>query len=51
MEAILHTIRHGGNVLIPCDSAGRVLELMRVLDQYWIQNVYVTYAILCDHPQ
>lgn len=38
MEEILHTIRKGGNVLIPCDTAGRVLELMRVLDQYWIQS-------------
>lgn len=25
---------------MPTDSAGRVLELMRVLDQYWIQNKY-----------
>ncbi|TDH68560.1 hypothetical protein CCR75_005669 [Bremia lactucae] len=38
MMEILKTIRNGGNVLIPTDSSGRVLELMRVLDQYWIQN-------------
>ena len=38
MINILKTVRAGGNVLIPTDSAGRVLELMRVLDQYWIQN-------------
>ena len=38
MKYILTALRKGGNVLIPCDSAGRVLEIMRVLDQYWIQN-------------
>ncbi|RLN63180.1 hypothetical protein BBJ28_00009742 [Nothophytophthora sp. Chile5] len=38
MMEILKTVRGGGNVLIPTDSSGRVLELMRVLDQYWIQN-------------
>ncbi|KAL7680025.1 putative ribosomal protein L25 [Plasmopara halstedii] len=38
MMEILKTVRNGGNVLIPTDSSGRVLELMRVLDQYWIQN-------------
>lgn len=40
MVEILKTVRGGGNVLIPTDSSGRVLELMRVLDQYWIQNKY-----------
>ena len=38
MMEILKTVRNGGNVLIPTDSSGRVLELMRVLDQYWIHN-------------
>ncbi|KAJ0402573.1 hypothetical protein P43SY_006812 [Pythium insidiosum] len=38
MVEILKTVRAGGSVLIPTDSSGRVLELMRVLDQYWIQN-------------
>lgn len=38
MVEILKTVRGGGSVLIPTDSSGRVLELMRVLDQYWIQN-------------
>lgn len=40
MVEILKTVRSGGNVLIPTDSSGRVLELMRVLDQYWIQNKF-----------
>lgn len=42
MVEILKTVRSGGNVLIPTDSSGRVLELMRVLDQYWIQNKFVS---------
>lgn len=41
MKNVVEKIRKGGNVLIPCDSAGRVLELMRVLDQYWLQIKYV----------
>ncbi|KAI9911602.1 hypothetical protein PsorP6_009581 [Peronosclerospora sorghi] len=41
MMEILKTVRNGGNVLIPTDSSGRVLELMRVLDQYWIQNNHI----------
>ena len=45
MMEILKTVRNGGNVLIPTDSSGRVLELMRVLDQYWIQNKFV--LIIC----
>ncbi|DBA01353.1 TPA: hypothetical protein N0F65_001592 [Lagenidium giganteum] len=38
MMEVIRTVRAGGNVLIPTDSSGRVMELMRVLDQYWIQN-------------
>jgi len=38
MKTILKTLRANGNILIPCDSSGRILELLRVLDQYWISN-------------
>ncbi|ETV83179.1 hypothetical protein, variant 3 [Aphanomyces astaci] len=36
-DEIVHVLRRGGDVLIPCDSAGRVLEVLHVLDQYWIK--------------
>lgn len=32
---ILQTLRGGGNVLIVVDTAGRVLELIHMLDQLW----------------
>ncbi|XP_050438409.1 probable cleavage and polyadenylation specificity factor subunit 2 [Adelges cooleyi] len=35
MTTILTTLRNKGNVLIAIDTAGRVLELMHMLDQLW----------------
>ena len=35
INLILETVRAGGNVLLPVDTAGRVLELMLMLDQQW----------------
>lgn len=35
LSTILETLRGGGNVLIPCDSAGRVLEVAYMLDHIW----------------
>lgn len=35
MTNILQTLRGGGNVLITVDTAGRVLELIHMLDQLW----------------
>lgn len=32
---ILETLRSGGNVLIPCDTAGRVLEIALMLEHVW----------------
>lgn len=32
---ILQTLRNNGNVLIAADTAGRVLELIHMLDQLW----------------
>lgn len=33
LEAILNTLRANGNVLLPVDTAGRVLELLLILEQ------------------
>ena len=35
VEYILSTLRRGGNVLLPVDASGRVLELLYVLNQHW----------------
>lgn len=35
MNKILATVRKDGNVLLACDTAGRILELTQLLDQLW----------------
>ena len=35
---INETLRSRGNVLIPCESCARVLELVQVLSKYWVDN-------------
>lgn len=44
LDAILKTLRGDGNVLLPVDTAGRVLELVLILEQYWEQH-HLTYPI------
>ncbi|KAK6936840.1 Metallo-beta-lactamase [Dillenia turbinata] len=44
LDAILKTLRADGNVLLPVDTAGRVLELILILEQHWEQN-HLTYPI------
>lgn len=35
MSTIKETLRDGGNILIACDTAGRVLEIAYILDHVW----------------
>lgn len=35
LSTILETLRGGGNILIACDTAGRVLEVAYMLDHIW----------------
>ncbi len=35
VETILSTLRRGGNVLLPVDASGRVLELVLLLNEHW----------------
>uniref|UniRef100_A0A5B7BRU1 Cleavage and polyadenylation specificity factor subunit 2 n=1 Tax=Davidia involucrata TaxID=16924 RepID=A0A5B7BRU1_DAVIN len=44
LDTILKTLRADGNVLLPVDTAGRVLELILTLEQYWAQQ-HLTYPI------
>ncbi|KAK5575431.1 hypothetical protein RB653_006564 [Dictyostelium firmibasis] len=37
-EQINRNLRDGGNVLIPVDTAGRVLELLLCIENYWSKN-------------
>jgi cleavage and polyadenylation specificity factor subunit 2 len=38
MEPLLAALRAGGRALLPVDTAGRVLELLLLLDGYWSDN-------------
>ena len=38
LERVRLTVEQGGNVLLPVDSTGRVLELLIVLDECWRDN-------------
>lgn len=38
LQAIVETVRSGGNVLIPCENAGRILEILQILAKYWVDN-------------
>ncbi|XP_057774360.1 cleavage and polyadenylation specificity factor subunit 2 isoform X2 [Salvia miltiorrhiza] len=44
LDAILKTLRADGNILVPVDTAGRVLELLLILEQYW-EHQHLTYPI------
>ncbi|KAI5652803.1 hypothetical protein M9H77_29990 [Catharanthus roseus] len=44
LDAILTGLRADGNVLLPVDTAGRVLELILILEQCWEQHK-LTYPI------
>lgn len=35
LSTIIETLRGGGNILIACDTAGRVLEISHMLDNFW----------------
>lgn len=35
IEGIMATLRRDGNVLLPVDASGRVLEMLLVLDRHW----------------
>lgn len=35
LDKVQSTLRNNGNVLIPSDAAGRVLELLLILERHW----------------
>lgn len=44
LDAIMKTLRADGKVLLPVDTAGRVLELLLILEQHWAQH-HLTFPI------
>lgn len=49
MDMLLTALRRGGNVLLPCDTAGRVLEMMLLLDGQWRIKKLGGYRIVLLH--
>lgn len=49
VDAVVGAVRQGGNVLLPCDTAGRVLELALILDDYWTRHRLGYRLILVNH--
>eukprot|EP00026_Physarum_polycephalum_P004310 Phypoly_transcript_04328.p1 GENE.Phypoly_transcript_04328~~Phypoly_transcript_04328.p1 ORF type:complete len:736 (+),score=97.57 Phypoly_transcript_04328:38-2209(+) len=45
LNDMMHALRGGGNVLLPTDTAGRVLELLLCIDQYWTYNRLSNYSV------
>lgn len=46
LTLIRETVRNGGNVLIPCETAGRVFELLQVLGKYWMDEKLGMYHLI-----
>jgi len=50
-EPIMETLKRGGNVLIPVDTAGRVVELGLLLEEAWTQQKITNYPLAILHGQ
>ncbi len=48
LASIMHTLRSDGNVLMPVDTAGRVLELILLLEHHWATERWAQQA--CKLP-
>jgi cleavage and polyadenylation specificity factor subunit 2 len=46
IQSVIDTMRENGNVLIPCESAGRALELMQILGKHWLDNKLGMYHLV-----
>jgi cleavage and polyadenylation specificity factor subunit 2 len=48
INSVMESLRFngGGNVLIPCETAGRVLELFQILGKHWIDNKMDMYHLI-----
>jgi cleavage and polyadenylation specificity factor subunit 2 len=50
LQSAMETLRVGGNVLIPMETAGRLLETLLILHKYWYENKLGLYhLVLLSH--
>lgn len=47
INSVMDTVRMEGNVLIPCETAGRTLEILQILGKYWADNKFTGMYHLC----
>ncbi|CAG9462149.1 unnamed protein product [Pedinophyceae sp. YPF-701] len=46
IETVMRTLRAGGNVLLPVDAVGRLLELVLVLEAHWARMQLYMYQLV-----
>ena len=46
LGSIMEALRNDGNVLLPVDTAGRVLELICLLEKHWHDNKLASYQLV-----
>jgi cleavage and polyadenylation specificity factor subunit 2 len=46
LASVMITLRDGGNVLIPCETAGRSLEYLQHFAKYWYENKLGLYHLI-----
>ncbi|CAM9796263.1 unnamed protein product, partial [Ectocarpus fasciculatus] len=49
ISTVMDTVRGGGNVLLPTDTAGRVLELLVLLNDHWQKHRLGSYKLVLLH--
>ncbi len=49
IDAVMATMRRGGDVLMPTDTAGRTLELLLLLENHWTKNRLGSYKLVLLH--
>jgi Cft2 family RNA processing exonuclease len=47
INAVMETVRMEGNDLIPCETAGRTLEILQILGKHWTENKFTEMYHLC----
>lgn len=50
ISGIIDTVRSEGNVLLPCDSVGRTLEVLLTLNRHWADNNLGMYHLVYLSP-
>lgn len=50
VDIIMETLRQDGNVLIPCETGGRTLELLYLLDKHWEDHKVGLYNLVLFSP-